>query len=118
MSRTHTLHTYKFVSHDGAVTPARYHFVPEDGDSSIPDEEAATLADSYLREELDERLRTGPAVFHIELEIADETDPLDVEHSRAGAEPGVELLAEVAVGERRPASSSVIDESPSSGTKW
>ena len=73
----HALHTYKFVSHDGAVTPARYHFVPEDGDSSIPDEEAATLADSYLREELDERLRTGPAVFHIELEIADETDPLD-----------------------------------------
>ena len=24
----HALHTYKFVSHDGAVTPARYHFVP------------------------------------------------------------------------------------------
>jgi catalase len=73
----HALHTYKFVSHDGAVTPARYHFVPEDGDSSITDEEAGALADSYLRDELDARLRTGPAVFHLELEIADEADPLD-----------------------------------------
>ncbi len=73
----HALHTYKFVADDGTVTPARYHFVPAAGEASITDEEAATLGESYLRDELEARLRAGPAMFHLELEIADEADALD-----------------------------------------
>jgi catalase len=73
----HALHTYGFVNNEGAMTPARYHFVPSDGEASITDEEAAKLGEHYLRDELEERLRSGPVVFHLELEIADDGDPLD-----------------------------------------
>ena len=73
----HALHTYKFVAADGAVTPARYHFVPAEGDASITDEESAALGASYLRDELEARLHNGPAVFHVELEVVGDDDPLD-----------------------------------------
>jgi catalase len=71
------LHTYRFVAADRTVTPARYHLVPVDGEASITDDEAATLGDSYLRDELESRLQNGPAVFHVELELAGEGDALD-----------------------------------------
>jgi catalase len=73
----HALHTFKFVAADGTVTPARYHFVPAEGEASITDDEAAALGASYLRDELESRLENGPAVFHLELELAAAGDPLD-----------------------------------------
>jgi len=73
----HALHTFKFVAADGTVTPARYHFVPAQGEASITDDEAAALGASYLRDELESRLENGPAVFHLELELAAAGDPLD-----------------------------------------
>jgi len=73
----HALHTFKLIAADGTVTPARYHFVPAGGEASITDEQAATLGTSYLRDELEARFRNGPAVFHLELEVAGEGDPLD-----------------------------------------
>ena len=71
------LHTFKFVAADGTVTAARYHFVPSEGEASITDEEAAARGTSYLRDELESRLKNGPAVFHLELELAGDSDPLD-----------------------------------------
>ena len=71
------LHTFKFIAADGTVTPARYHFVPAGGEASITDEESAAVGESYLREELESRLTLGPAVFHVELELAGDSDPLD-----------------------------------------
>jgi catalase len=71
------LHTFKLVAADGTVTPVRYHFVPEQGDASISDEDAATRGEHHLREELEERLAAGPAVFHLDLELAGPDDPLD-----------------------------------------
>ena len=73
----HALHTFKFLAADGTVTPARYHFVPAAGESSITDDEAAALGASYLHDELESRLKKGPAVFHLELELAGAGDPLD-----------------------------------------
>lgn len=73
----HALHTFKFVAPDGTVTPARYHFVPVAGETSITDEEAAGRGEHYLRDELAERLEKGPASFHVDLELAAEGDPLD-----------------------------------------
>ena len=73
----HALHTFKFVATDGTVTPARYHFLPATGEASISDEEAAARGEHYLRDELEERLGSGPSVFHVELELAGEGDPLD-----------------------------------------
>ncbi|MEY2404091.1 MAG: catalase [Acidimicrobiaceae bacterium] len=73
----HAIHAFKFVATDGTVTPARYHFVPAAGDASISDEEAAARGEHYLRDELEERLAAGPAVFHFDLELAAEGDPID-----------------------------------------
>ncbi len=73
----HGLHTFKFVAADGTMTPARYHLVPAEGEASLTDEEAAPLGASYLREELESRFRAGPAVFHLDLELAGDGDPLD-----------------------------------------
>ncbi|HEV3225354.1 MAG TPA: catalase family peroxidase [Acidimicrobiales bacterium] len=73
----HAIHTFKFVSREGVVRPARYHFVPVDGDAAISDDEAAVRPEHYLRAELEDRLARGPAVFHVELELAAEDDPLD-----------------------------------------
>jgi catalase len=71
------IHTFKFVAPDGTVRPARYHFIPATGEASITDEEAAARGEHYLRDELEERLASGPAVFHVDLELAAEGDPID-----------------------------------------
>jgi catalase len=71
------IHTFRFVAIDGTVRPARYHFIPATGEASISDEEAAERGEHYLRDELEERLASGPAVFHVELELAAEGDPID-----------------------------------------
>jgi catalase len=73
----HAIHAFKFVATDGTVRPARYHFIPATGESSITDEEAAERGEHYLRDELEERLASGPAVFFIDLELAAEGDPID-----------------------------------------
>jgi catalase len=71
------LHTFRFISKDGRVTPARYHFVPADGEASMSDDEAATVGPDYLREELEARFSAGPALFQVDLELARDEDPLD-----------------------------------------
>jgi catalase len=73
----HALHTFTFVAADGSVTAGRYHLVPEAGEASLTDEEAAARPEHYLREELEARLASAPAVFHLDLEVAGEGDPLD-----------------------------------------
>lgn len=73
----HALHTFKFVAPDGTVRPARYHFIPAAGDASITDEEGAARPADYLRDELESRFASGPAVFHLDLELAADGDPLD-----------------------------------------
>ena len=73
----HAIHAFKFVATDGTVRHARYHFVPAAGEASIPDEEAAERGEHYLRDELEERLQAGPAIFHLDLELAADGDPID-----------------------------------------
>ena len=73
----HAIHTFKFVAADGTVRPARYHFLPASGEASISDDEAAARPEGYLRDELEQRFASGPAVFHVELELAVDGDPID-----------------------------------------
>ena len=73
----HAIHAFKFVAADGTVRPARYHFVPVAGEASISDDEAAGKSEHYLRDELEQRLAEGPAVFRVDLELAADGDPID-----------------------------------------
>jgi catalase len=70
-------HTFKLVDAAGAGTWVRYRWRPEAGEAQIPDDEARELGRDYLRSELAERLRGGPAGFELLLQIPADDDPLD-----------------------------------------
>jgi catalase len=51
--------------------------VPEAGEASLSPDDAGKRSPSFLREELESRLRNGPVVFRLLLQIAAEADPTD-----------------------------------------
>lgn len=71
------LHTYRFVNSAGESTWARYHWEPEAGTDGMPIEKLASVPRTYLFDDLDHILRGGPAVWRLELELAESGDPLD-----------------------------------------
>jgi catalase len=71
------LHAFGFVNADGAVRHGRYRLVPDQGEESISDEEAAVRPPDFLRDELAQRLAQEPAVFHVRAQLADGDDPVD-----------------------------------------
>lgn len=73
----HAEHAFLFTAADGSRRFGRYHFVPEAGEASLSPDDAGKRSPSFLREELESRLRNGPAVFRLLLQVAAETDPTD-----------------------------------------
>lgn len=70
-------HSFKLVNADGDGSWVRYRWRPEAGEALIPDDEARERGRDYLREELAERFRGGPAGFELLLQIPAEGDPID-----------------------------------------
>ncbi len=70
-------HSFKLVDTAGDGTWVRYRWRPEAGEAHIPDDEARERGRDYLRDELAERLRSGPAGFELLLQIPAEGDPVD-----------------------------------------
>ena len=73
----HAEHAFLFTAADGSRRFGRYHFVPEAGEATLSPDEAGKRSPSFLRDELESRLRTGPAVFRLLLQVAAEGDPTD-----------------------------------------
>ena len=73
----HSIHAFGFEAADGTVRYGRYRLVPEGGEETITEEEAAAKPPDYLRDELAARLERGPAVFAVDLQLAGDGDPLD-----------------------------------------
>ena len=73
----HGIHAFGFVAADDSVRYGRYHLVPEGGEATLTEEEAATKSPDYLREELESRFERGPAAFSLDLQLAADGDPLD-----------------------------------------
>jgi catalase len=73
----HSIHAFGFVAADDSVRYGRYHLVPEGGEETITEEEAAAQPPDYLRDELNDRLQRGPVGFRVELQLAADGDPLD-----------------------------------------
>jgi len=71
------LHTFRFVNAAGVGRWARYHWEPEAGVATQPVEELAKQPLNYLYEEFERRLLVGPVAFRLELELAQEGDPVD-----------------------------------------
>jgi catalase len=71
-----SLHAFGFET-DDQTRFGRYHFVPEEGDEVLSDDEVATRGADYLREELEKRFAVASAVFHVRVELAGADDPID-----------------------------------------
>jgi catalase len=70
-------HAFRFTAADGTSRFGRYHWVPEAGENYLSPDEASTRNANFLREELESRLRNGPVVFRLVLQLAAEGDPTD-----------------------------------------
>src|SRR6266849_10125153 len=71
----HAEHAFRFSAAEGTKRFGRYHWVPEAGEAYLPPDDASKLSANFLREELESRLRNGPIVFRLMLQLAAEGDP-------------------------------------------
>ena len=73
----HAEHAFRFTAADGTSRFGRYRFVPQAGEAFLAPDDAGKRSPSFLREELEGRLRTGPAAFRLLLQVAEPGDPTD-----------------------------------------
>jgi catalase len=71
------LHTYRFANSAGAGRWARYHWEPAAEVAGQPPTDLARRPQGSLFEELENRLHASPVAFRLELELAQEGDPVD-----------------------------------------
>jgi catalase len=70
-------HAFRFTAMDGSSRFGRYRWIPEAGEAYVSPDDASKRSANFLREELESRLRTGPLVFRLLLQVAAENDPTD-----------------------------------------
>ena len=73
----HAEHAFRFTAADGTSRFGRYHFVPEAGESYLAPDDAGKRSPNFLRDELEARLRGGPAAFRLVLQLAEPGDSTD-----------------------------------------
>src|SRR3989442_5405113 len=71
----HAEHAFLFTAADGSRRFGRYHFVPEAGEATLSPDEAGKRSPSFLRDQLENRLRTGPAALRLLLQVAPQGGP-------------------------------------------
>src|SRR5262245_47625261 len=88
----HAEHAFRFSAADGTSRFGRYRWVPQAGEALLSPDDAIERSPNFLREELEARLRTGPARFRLVLQLAEPGDPTDdVNALWPEARPVVEL---------------------------
>jgi catalase len=73
----HAEHAFRFTAADGTSRFGRYQWVPEAGEAFLSPDDATKRDANFLRAELESRLRNGPVVFRLLLQLAGEGDPTD-----------------------------------------
>jgi catalase len=73
----HAEHAFRFTTAAGTSRFGRYRFVPQAGEAFLSPDDAGKRSPSFLREELEGRLRTGPVAFRLLLQLAEAGDPTD-----------------------------------------
>jgi catalase len=71
------VNAFKLISADGKETFIRYRFVPADGVRTLSTDELKEKSENYLQDELKERIASGPIVFKLNAQIAEEGDVTD-----------------------------------------
>lgn len=76
--RYNSLHAFRWIDSSGKARHIRFSWLPEEGEATIPSEEAKSLPPDYLQRDLVERLTGGaPIRFTLELQLAAAGDPVD-----------------------------------------
>src|SRR5215468_4240533 len=73
----HAEHAFRFTSADGTSRFGRYRFVPLAGEAFLSPDDAGKRDPSFLRQEMEGRLRNGPVEFRLLLQVAEPGDPTD-----------------------------------------
>src|SRR5256884_5953636 len=88
----HAEHAFRFTAVDGTSRFGRYRFLPHPGEAVFSPDHAGHRNPSFLREELEGRLRTGPGAFRLLVQLAEAGDPTaDVTALWPEGRPVVEL---------------------------
>src|SRR5262245_38625742 len=73
----HAEHAFRFTAADGTSRFGRYRWIPEAPEAYLSPDEAGKRSPNFLRDELEGRLKRGPAVFRLVLQVAAPGDPTD-----------------------------------------
>ncbi len=73
----HAEHAFLFTAADGTSRSGRYRWIPDAGEAYLSPDEAGKRSPNFLRDELESRLRNGPVVFRLLLQLAAQNDPTD-----------------------------------------
>ncbi len=76
-TRFRPLHAFRFVDADDVGRWARYHWEPEAGVAGQSEADLARQSHDALFDEFDRRLREGPVAFTLDLQLAQDGDPVD-----------------------------------------
>jgi len=71
------VNAFKLISADGKETFVRYRLVPVAGVQTISPDEAKEKSANYLQDEIKERVASGPIVFKLNVQVAEEGDITD-----------------------------------------
>ena len=71
------VNAFEFTNKQGKSVFGRYQIVPESGDQSLTEEQAAQLAPNYLMDELAQRVAAKPTRYKVLLQIADKDDVIN-----------------------------------------
>lgn len=71
------IHTFKFINKDNKTTLVRWHFVPQDGEKRLSDDELKSSPPNFLEPALIDRTKQGPARWDMMVSIGEPGDPED-----------------------------------------
>ena len=69
-----SIHSFRWTGNDGTERWVRYRFEPEEGERSLPEQEAKSRGRDYLQEEI---LGRSSTAFSMQVVIAEKDDPID-----------------------------------------
>lgn len=81
-----SIHAFTLTNAEGKATNVKFKLVPSGGDKGLTDDEVKGKSDTFLTEEIKDRLGKGPTEFNLTALLAKDGDPLD--------DPTVEWLEE------------------------
>jgi catalase len=71
------INTFRFINAEGGVSFGRYQILPVSGNHSLSEDQAKKADPNYLEKEIQQRVEQGPVKFTLQVELAQNGDPID-----------------------------------------